>query len=97
VVLRTRLASTRGADVTIEHAQDMSALLRAVLRARAEVHGARGAKSAAGMGSGVTEQRALLRALETYAAALLLRGSPVPYRLHNELAMYRALFDIRRP
>jgi hypothetical protein len=83
--------------VTIKHAQDTPALLRAVLRARSEVHGARGAKSAPGMGFGVTEQRALLTALETYTAALLLRGSPVPYRLHNELAMYRAMFNIRRP
>jgi hypothetical protein len=44
-----------------------------------------------------TAQQALLTALETYAAALLVRGSPVPYRLHNELAMYRAMFNTRRP
>jgi hypothetical protein len=83
--------------VTIMQARDLSALLREVLRARSEVHGARGAKSTPAMRSGVTEQQALLTALETYAAALLLRGSPVPYRLHNELAMYRAMFNIRRP
>lgn len=83
--------------MAIKHAQDMPALLRAVLRARSEVHRARGAKAPPGLGSGVREQRALLTALETYAAALLLRGSPVPYRLHNELAMYRALLNIRRP
>ena len=83
--------------MTIKHAQDMPALLRAVLRARSEVHGARRAKSAPGTRREVPEQQALLTALETYAAALLVRGSPVPYRLHNELAMYRAMFNIRRP
>ena len=83
--------------MTIKHAQDMPALLRAVLRARSEVQGARRVTSAPEMRSKVTEQQALLTALETYAAALLVRGSPVPYRLHNELAMYRAMFSLRRP
>ena len=83
--------------MTIKHAHDMPALWRAVLRARSEVHGARRSKSTPGMRSEVTAQQALLTALETYAAALLIRGSPVPYRLHNELAMYRAMFKIRRP
>ena len=83
--------------MTIKHPHDMPALLRAVVSARSEVHDARSAKSAPGMQSGVTERQALLTALEAYAAALLLRGSPVPYRLHNELAMYRAMFPNRRP
>jgi hypothetical protein len=83
--------------VTIEHPQDMATLLRAVLRARSDVRGARSAKSAPGTGAGVREHQALLTALETYAAALLLSGDPVPYRLHNELAMYRAMFTIKRP
>jgi hypothetical protein len=83
--------------VTIKHAQDLPALWRAVLRARSEVDGARKSKSAPGMRSEGTAQQALLTALETYAAALLVRGSPVPYRLHNELAMYCAMFNTRRP
>ena len=41
-------------------------------------------------------QRRLLAALETFTEALAHQGSPVPYRLHGELAMYRAMFDIRR-
>lgn len=83
--------------MTNKHTQDLPALLKAVLRARSAVDAARLATSAPGMPAAVTEQQALLTALETYTAALLLAGSPVPYRLHNELAMYRAMFNIRRP
>jgi hypothetical protein len=39
----------------------------------------------------VTARIALLRALEAYAAALATAGWPLPYRMRDELFMYRRL------
>ena len=36
-------------------------------------------------------RRSLLLALETYASALAARGAPLPYRLRDEIELYRGL------
>lgn len=75
---------------------DLSVLLRAVCVARSEVNEARHAKASPGSSRTATEQRMLLTALERYAAALTSRGSPMPYRMRDEMAMYRAMFGSPR-
>lgn len=45
--------------------------------------------------STVDARRELLAALETYAAALASAGRPVPYRIRDELHLYRGL-DLSR-
>jgi hypothetical protein len=75
---------------------DLPELARALEVARADVEAARRTRPAPGVPAAAAEQRRLLEALESYAAALTHHGRPVPYRLHSELAMYQAMFDIRR-
>lgn len=76
---------------------DLSALLEAVCTARSEVEDARRAKSSPGSSAVAAEQRLLLAALERYAAALAHHGRPLPYRMRDEVAMYRAMFGTGRP
>jgi hypothetical protein len=83
--------------MTDQRSWDLSALLRAVCAARSEVEGARRAKAKPGSSSVAVEQRLLLAALEQYAAALTHHGRPLPYRMRDEVAMYRAMFSTRRP
>ena len=78
--------------MTEQRSVDLSALLRAVCVARSDVEHARQAKASPGSSRAATEQRELLTALERYAAALSVHGSPMPYRMRNEMAMYRAMF-----
>ncbi len=73
---------------------DMTVSLRAVTRARSELHDARAhhvvrASSSSG-------ERRLLAALEDYAATLERHGHPMPYRMRNELGMYRAMLNSGR-
>lgn len=75
---------------------DLRHMSKAVNRARADVVIARGTRQRPGLPSAADEQRRLLFALESYTAALTGVGYPIPHRLHNELAMYRAMFEIRR-
>ncbi len=75
---------------------DLSALLRAVCAARSEVEDARRAKWSPGVSAVAAEQRLLLAALEQYAAALAHLGRPMPYRMRDEMAMYRAMFSTGR-
>lgn len=70
---------------------DLSTLLEAVCVARADVEGARRARVPGGAAV-AAEQRLLLAALERYAAALSHHGRPMPYRMRDEMAMYRAMF-----
>ncbi len=86
----------KGFDVTREQSPDLSMLWRALVEARADVGRARGERATPGWSAVTAEQRLLLAALESYAAALTQHGHPVPHRLHSELAMYRTMFDIRR-
>jgi len=82
--------------MTNEQMHHLSALRRAVDGARSEVEEARRGKARPGSSAADPAQRSLLAALEQYAAALTRHGRPVPYRLRDELAMYRAMFNIRR-
>jgi hypothetical protein len=72
-------------------------LLRAVSAARAAVETARQEAAIPGSSLAVAQQqRLLLATLERYAAVLAQHGRPIPYRLRDELAMYRAMFRIAR-
>lgn len=82
--------------MTEQKSPELSALLRAVCAARSEVEQARQARSTPGASRGATEQRLLLAALERYTAALAIHGAPMPYRLRDEVAMYRAMFPTHR-
>lgn len=77
-------------------AHNLPALLRAVANARCEVDDARRRQSSPGARAAAGKQRELLAALEGYAAELSRRGQPVPYRLRNEVTMYRLMFQVRR-
>lgn len=81
--------------MTWQQTEELSMLLRAVCDARARVDEVRRAKMANGGPAVTVEQRALLLALEEYADALSLRGSPLPYRMRNDVTMYRAMFGSR--
>lgn len=74
----------------------LSALRESVTEARQRVDQARGARSTPTAPSGAGEQRDLWHALELYAGALEHLGVPVPYRMRDELSLYRSLFAIRR-
>jgi len=74
---------------------DLTVSLRAVTNARSSLDLARAQRSLPGVAS--AEQRRLLAALEGHAVALTSHGHPMPYRMHSELAMYRAMFDPPRP
>ncbi len=74
----------------------LQGLSRALSTARADVKRARHGPRTPGIPAAVAEQRRLLAALESFTEALDHQGSPVPYQLHSELAMYRAMFNIRR-
>ena len=82
--------------MTRAQSNDLPALLEAVIRARSDVKVARHQRPSPGSSAAAAEQQLLLAALETYAAALAQHGSPLPHRLRNELAMYRAMFSVRR-
>lgn len=75
---------------------DLPTLLRAVAKARGDVHDARRRQSSPGAPAAEVTQRELLRALQSYAAELNRRGQPLPYRLRNEVTMYRSMFQSRR-
>jgi hypothetical protein len=70
---------------------ELEVLLRAVTRARDALERARTQGSS--RATAQSEQRELLAALAAYAVALTRLGHPVPYRMRNELALYRAMFD----
>ena len=77
-------------------AHDLRALLRAVAEARDEAEDARRRRHSPGAPAAAGKQQELLAALESYAAELSRRGLPLPYRLRNEVAMYRLMFPSRR-
>ncbi|HEY6934399.1 MAG TPA: hypothetical protein VI452_13460 [Marmoricola sp.] len=81
--------------MTNQNSRDLSALLQAVCAARLEVEDARSAKGSPGSSAVAAEKRLLLAALERYAAALTHHGRPLPYRMRDEVAMYRAMFSPR--
>jgi hypothetical protein len=83
--------------MTDQESGDLSMLLRAVCAARSEVEEARHATWSSGPSRVAAEQRLLWAALERYAAALAHHGRPLPYRMRDEVAMYRAMFSTRRP
>jgi hypothetical protein len=76
---------------------DLGALMRAVAKARCEADDARRRQFSPGAPAVSGKQQELLSALESYAAELSRRGLPLPYRLRNEVAMYRLMFPDRRP
>jgi hypothetical protein len=69
-----------------------------VMLARARLAQARSRERLRGGAQGeVSLARAdLLAALESYAARLTSEGTPVPYRLRDELRLHAALADARR-
>lgn len=75
--------------------QDVMVSLRAVNRARSTLDRTR--TQGHSRGAATAEQRMLLAALEGHAVVLARHGHPMPYRMHLELAMYRAIFDPSRP
>jgi hypothetical protein len=81
--------------MTEDEPYELSALLRAVRLARTEVDLARHGKPPRGVASAVVEQRELLVALEEYEEALISHGNPTPYRMRDELALYRGIFSVR--
>lgn len=82
--------------MTDQKSWDLSALLRAVRAARSELEDARRAKASPGSSTVAAEQRLLLAALEQYAAGLTHHGRPMPYRMRDEMTIYRAMFSVRR-
>ena len=75
-----------------EAARELEALLRAVNAARAVTEAARRVVASSKSPLATNAQRELLAALEVYVAALQRRDQPVPYRVRDELALYRAMF-----
>jgi hypothetical protein len=82
--------------MTNQQSHDLPALLRAVNTARSDVEAARRTRAAPGTVPAAAEQRLLLEALERYVDGLAQHGQPVPYRLRDEMALYRSMFNIRR-
>lgn len=74
---------------------DLGMSFRAVSRARSALARARAQGSL--RGATAVEQRELLAALEDCASAMTRHGHPIPYRMHGELAMYRAMFGHTPP
>lgn len=72
--------------------EQLDALLREVheARARLEAHRAAPVKQRSS-----AAWRDLLAALESYTAGLIVAGRPVPYRIRDELHLYRGL-DLSR-
>lgn len=81
--------------MTAPSTPDLPALARAVRDGRAAVAVARARAPRSGIAAPAGEQMTLLIAMETYVSALASLGLPVPYRLHNDLDLYRAIFGIR--
>lgn len=77
---------------------DLPGLLRAVVEARRTVDDARRKRvSSHGGPVAAVEQRELWSVLEDYAAELERRGQPLPYRMRNEVTMYRLIFRASDP
>ena len=74
--------------------QRLDNLLRCVHEARSRLDVQRAAPMKRHT-STVDARRELLAALESYAAALASAGRPVPYRIRDELHLYRGL-DLSR-
>jgi hypothetical protein len=70
----------------------LTELLRAVIDARREVDDTRRRQARAGSPVALEKQQELLSALEDYSTELARRGQPLPYRLRDEVAMYRSMF-----
>jgi hypothetical protein len=68
---------------------ELSALLRAVNRARSEMASERRLISGAALN--LAARRSFLDALEQYASALASAGRPLPYQLRDELQLYRLI------
>lgn len=79
-----------------EAARDLAARLRAVNAARTTMADARRVVASPNSQGATNAQRDLLAALEAYVAALQRRNQPVPYRVRDELALYRSLFHSTR-
>src|SRR5262245_51717684 len=74
-------------DVSVEQ---LPGLLRQLMEARARLAHEREAKSPFPLRT-LKARSDLLTALETYAAALTSTGRPVPYKLRDQLNLYRRL------
>lgn len=79
-----------------EAAWDLAARLRAVNVARTTMANARRGGARPNSQGATNPQRDLLAALEAYVAALQRRHQPVPYRVRDELVLYRSLFQSTR-
>ncbi len=75
---------------------DLPSLFRAVDSARSAVGDAR-RQPLPGGPAVLGKQEELLRALERCDAELRRRGQPLPYRLRNEVTMYRLMLGPDRP
>jgi hypothetical protein len=82
--------------MTDQTSRELAGLLQAVYVARSSVENARRLKWSPGPSTVAVEQRLLWGALERYAAALAHQGSPLPYRMRDEVAIYRAMFSSSR-
>lgn len=82
--------------MTDQTSKDLAGLLQAIFVARSEVESARRLKWSPGPSTVAVEQRLLWGALERYAAALDHQGRPLPYRMRDEVAIYRAMFSTGR-
>jgi len=72
------------------HASDLPALLATVVAARLRLEDGRHVRSAP-YPEAVAARTDLLAALEAYVGALALTGRPMPYRLRDELFLYRRI------
>lgn len=79
-----------------EAAWDLAARLRAVNAARTTLADARRVGASPNSQGATNAQRDLLAALEAYVTALQRRDQPVPYRVRDELVLYRTLFQSTR-
>lgn len=71
---------------------ELPSLLNDVIAARTQLTRERGSGDASYL-----PRLALLTALEDYAAALTSTGRPLPYRLRDELVLYRRLIGSGSP
>jgi len=71
-------------------ARDLPALLATVVTARGRLEDGRHIRSAP-YPEAVAARSDLLAALEAYVGALALTGRPMPYRLRDELFLYRRI------
>jgi hypothetical protein len=89
-------ASDGGEASMVDGGGELTPLFHTLVAARAAVEGTRRTTTGSQATVATNARRDLLDALEAYAAALGRRGQPVPYRVRDELALYRSMVRLPR-